>query len=152
MTIAQQTSNRFAWLPVAVVLSLLPGLAISTETGVPRVVSAGFDAYRKEGAASAIDTWLKGSPLAGDKAAQSQAASLSAVETYYGKLRSAELIKLYRISPSSKLMFMEARFEKGAAFMKFLTFDTGTSEIVTLFLFHTEPAQILPGELLYPDD
>jgi PPE-repeat protein len=134
------------------VLIIAPGIAVSDDLAVPKVISAGVDAYKKEGPSSALTIWLTDSPLAGDKAAQSQAAQLSAIETYYGKLLSAELIKLYRISPSSKLTFMEAQFEKGALFMKFLTFNTGKNEVVTTFLFHTDPAQILPSDLLYPDD
>lgn len=88
--------------------------------------------------------------MAGDKAAQSQAAALTGIEAYYGKFQEAGLIRSYRLSPSSTLTFMEARFEKGVGFMKFLTFRTGKKESITQFLFHTQPEQILPGELLYP--
>ena len=151
MAIERQTLRRSAWLPLAVTLLLVCGVGYATEHGFPPIISAGFEAYKKGGASSAIDAWLVGSPMAGDKAAQSQAATLNGIEAYYGKFQDAELIRSYRLSPSSTLTFMEARYEKGVGFMKFLTFRAGKKEGITQFLFHTQPEQILPSELLYPD-
>lgn len=141
---------RSVWVALLGLVVMAGGTARAAEPDVPAVLSSGFAAYKQDGAAAAIDAWLAGSPLAGDKAAQSQAAALLGVEAYFGKFQGWDVIRSYRISPSSTLTFTEARFEKGVAFMRFLTFQTGGKESVTQFFFHTQPEQILPNGLLYP--
>ncbi len=55
---------------------LLQTHVAAAETVLPPIVAAGFEAYKTAGAQAAFGAWLKGSPLEGDKQAQSQSAML----------------------------------------------------------------------------
>ena len=119
------------------------------EVALPPVVSAGFEAYKSAGPQAAMSAWLKGSPLEGDKQAQSQSAMLIQIETYYGKFISVSPLATFEPSPGATLIFVGLKYEKGPVFAKFLTFKVGDKEAIILLKFHTDPEQILPSQLLY---
>jgi len=116
---------------------------------LPPVVAAGFDAYKATGAQAAFVAWLKGSPLEGDKQAQSQSATLVQIESFYGKFVSAVPLGMYEPGPGTTLVYVQMKYEKGPLFAKFLTFKTGEKESIVSLKFNTEPDAILPSELLY---
>lgn len=119
------------------------------EAALPPVVAAGFEAYKSAGPQAAMIAWLKGSPLEGDKQAQSQSAMLVQIETYYGKFISVSPLATFEPSPGATLIFVGLKYEKGPVFAKFLTFKVGDKEAIILLKFHTDPEQILPSQLLY---
>ena len=141
--------SRHALLTVLVAALNLQGNIAAAETGLPPVVAAGFDAYKSAGPQAAMNAWLKGSPLEGDKQAQSQSAMLTQIETYYGKFMSASPLASFEPSPGVTLIFAGLKYEKGPVFARFMTFKVGDKEAIVVLKFHTDPEQILPSQLLY---
>lgn len=146
-------SSFLGTLSLVLVFAFLPqghvAAAPGTEPVLPAAISAGFDAYKSGGPHAAMSAWLKGSPLEGDKQAQSQAGMLVQIETYYGKYVGAAPLGTFEPSPGTTLTFTGLRFEKGPVFAKFLIFKTGDKEAIVQLKFHTDPDQILPSQLLY---
>jgi len=121
----------------------------AAEAVLPPIVVAGFEAYKTAGAQAAFSAWLKGSPLEGDKQAQSQSAMLAQIETFYGKFVSAAPLGIFEPSPGTTLIFVGLKYEKGPVFAKFMTFRTAEKETIVVLRFHTSPEEILPSQLLY---
>jgi hypothetical protein len=132
-----------------VVIGICFGDLASAEMVLPPVIVAGFEAYKASGAQAGFGAWLKGSPLEGDKQAQSQSATLVQIESFYGKFTSAVPLAFYEPGPGTMLVYVEMKYERGPLFAKFLTFKAGEKESIVSLKFNTEPDAILPSQLLY---
>ncbi|MGE0267020.1 MAG: hypothetical protein AB7S78_01010 [Candidatus Omnitrophota bacterium] len=116
---------------------------------IPEAITKGMNAYKESGADAAIQGWLAGSPMEGDKDALSQANILRQIEGFYGKYTGFESIKEVEITPSSRLQYIQINYEKGPLFTYFLTYKTGETWVVINFKFHTEPDSIFPSEVVF---
>ena len=139
---------------VALISMLTLGLAaplaraLETESALPAVITAGVEAYRAEGAQAALNAWLKGGPLEGEKQAQSQAGALIQIEAFYGKFQRAHSLGTFAPSLNTTLVYLQLDYEKGPVFGKFLTYKPGEKETIVQLTFHTDPDQVLPSQLL----
>src|SRR5436309_6311018 len=109
----------------------------AADAALPPIVAAGFEAYKTAGAPAAFSAWLKGSPLEGDKQAQSQSAMLVQIETFYGKFVSVAPLGIFEPSPGTTIIFVGLKYEKGPVFAKFMTFKTAEKESIVVLKFHT---------------
>lgn len=116
---------------------------------LPAVITKGLTAYKETGADAAIQAWLIGSPMEGDKDALSQSSILHQIEGFYGKYTGFEVIKDVDITSSSRMHYIQLSFEKGPVFTFFLTYKKGEEWIVINFKFHTEPDSIFPSEVVF---
>ena len=92
----------------------------SNPSGLPDTVASGFAIYSKNGYASAIDAWSKGSSLEIDAAARNAITkSLSDAENTAGTFVGAELIKSVPLSQSSMLVYVFAKYQKGGLYLAF---------------------------------
>lgn len=118
---------------------------------LPVVITKGLTAYMEAGADAAIQAWLVGSPMEGDKDALSQSNILRQIEGFYGKYTGFEVIKQVDVTSSSRLHYIQLSYEKGPVFTYFLTFKKGDDWIVINFKFHTEPDSIFPAEVVFDE-
>lgn len=91
-----------------------------TVTDIPAIVSDGFAAYAKGGSDAALTVWCKGSPMEADLTQRMNTANnLTKFEGAYGKYLGWELVKVYTLTPSSKVVFAAAKFERGPLWLAF---------------------------------
>lgn len=106
---------------------------------VPPVILAGLDVYKDKGPDEAVKTWIKGSPMDGNKDALSEANALRHIQDFYGAYQGFDLSSTRDLSPRSRVIYMVLDYEKGPIFAKFLVYRVGQSWILTSFIFNTKP-------------
>jgi hypothetical protein len=113
---------------------------------VPTIVTDGFAAYAKDGSDAAINVWCKGSPMEADLTNRMTTASnLTKFEGAYGKYIGWELVKVYTLTPSTKVVFAVAKFERGPLWLAFSCYKaTDTWNIPTLGMA-ADSMKILPS-------
>jgi len=123
--------------------------APAAAAGMPDTVAAGFAIYAKNGYASAIDAWSKGSSLEIDAASRNAITkSLSDAENTAGTFAGAELIKSVSLSPSSTLVYVFAKYQKGGLYLAFACSKSGGKWLVTSVTANVDPAKVLPTNIL----
>ncbi|ALS98734.1 hypothetical protein [Lacimicrobium alkaliphilum] len=117
---------------------------------IPKILSAGFEAYESGGPKSAIESWIKGSALEGSKDALAQANMFRQIEDYYGKYLGYDLFKSNNLGPKSNLYLITMNYEKGILFAKFFTYKPiDKNDILVNFKFHTETDMVWPSYMVY---
>ena len=132
------------------VASLLPVSAQSTAvpslTEVPAIVTSGFEAYAKSGSDGALNAWYKGSPMEADLTNRmTTATNLTKFETAYGKYLGWELIKVYSLTPSTKVVFAVAKFERGPLWLVFSCYKATDTWNIPLIGMASDAMKILPA-------
>ncbi len=113
---------------------------------VPSIVIDGFDAYAKGGSDSAINVWCKGSPMESDLTNRMTTASnLSKFEGAYGKYVGWELVKVYTLTPSTKVVFAVAKFEKGPLWLAFSCYKAAETWNIPTLGMAADAMKILPS-------
>ena len=127
-------------LPVAAQTASSPALA-----DVPTLITDGFAAYAKSGSDSAMDVWCKGSPMESDLTTRMTTASnLTKFEGAYGKYIGWELVKVYTLTPSTKVVFAVAKFEKGPLWLAFSCYKAVDTWNIPLIGMASDSMKILP--------
>jgi hypothetical protein len=111
---------------------------------IPKIVLAGLDAYKAEGADAAMKAWIKGSPLDGSKDALSQANVLRQIQDFYGSYKTFDLVHTRILSPNIRVIYLSLNYEKGPLFAKFVVYQTVQGWILTTFTFNTKDELIIP--------
>lgn len=121
----------------------------ASSTRTPQCVILGFAAYKTDGADAAVKTWLKGGPFEGSKEAMGQAKIFQQIEALFGKYTGYETLYVKDIGSSAKLVYESINFEKGAAYARFLLYNSPAKEwIISNMDFNTKPDVILPKSLI----
>ena len=108
-------------------------------------IRTGLEKYKSEGAAAAIQSWIKGTYLEGTKEAAAQANNLRSVEEYYGKYVTFHRVKRFVITPTSQICFLVMDYERGPLFAMFLVYKQKDSWLPVMFKFHTDCGQVWPS-------
>lgn len=139
--------RHIAALVILVILATAPGV-FAQEGKIPDVILNGLNVYKEKGPSAAIEEWLKGSPVEGQKNALSQSNVLLQVEAFYGSYQSVELINIKDVTRTSKIVYVQLDYENGPVFAYFVIYKKADRWIITSFQFHTEPNAILPSEYI----
>lgn len=139
-----------ASLAIALSLTSLPASAASDAESSTALVQAGIAAYRDEGAAAAIRTWVKGGALEGDTQVLSQANMLRQIEDFYGAVRDGDIVREVTISERSRIVYFAINYENGISFARLQTYRRHDGAwVATSFFIHTEAAQVFPASMLH---
>jgi hypothetical protein len=115
-------------------------------TDVPAIVVDGFNAYAKSGSDEAINVWCKGSPMEADLTNRMTTASnLAKFEGAYGKYIGWELVKVYTLTPSTKVVFAVAKFEKGPLWLAFSCYKATDAWNIPTLGMAADAMKILPS-------
>jgi len=118
-------------------------------SGMPDTVTLGFTTYARSGYATAVDAWAKGSSLEIDVVSKNAITkSLSDEENTAGTFVAAELIKSVSLSPSSTLVYVFAKYQKGGLYLAFACSKTPTKWVVTSVVASVDPSKVLPTAIL----
>jgi hypothetical protein len=113
---------------------------------VPAIVTDGFKAYAQSGSNSAVDVWCKGSPMETDLTNRmTTATNLTKFEGAYGKYIGWELVKVYTLTPSNKVIFAVAKFEKGPLWLAFSCYKANDTWNIPLLGMAADAMKILPS-------
>jgi len=124
-----------------------PTTSVTSAIGL---VEGGFNAYQKDGAAAAIEAWLKGSAIEGSALTKSHANALQQIEEFYGKPVSFQVIAEQPISEKTTVVVFTINFQKGPLFGRMQAFQNGKGEwISSEFKFHTDATQVLPSAMVF---
>lgn len=141
--------RKIALLLCSCILLFAPSLSIAQDGGttakIPAFIRAGLEAYKNGGPQSAIEAWIKGSPLDGSKEALSQANILNQVQVFYGGYRSFDVISVNDLTPHIRIIYLALNFEKGPMFAKFVIYRADATWMLTSFNFNTKEDAILPA-------
>jgi len=126
-----------------------PTAPATTVSGVPDAVASGFLTYMKEGYATAVEFWSKGSSLNLDSAAKTALnKSLSDEENIAGTFVAPEIIRVVNLSPSSLLVYIFGKYQRGGLYMCFACYKTSDKWLVTSVASDADPAKVLPTNIL----
>jgi len=113
---------------------------------VPTIVTDGFVAYAKSGSDSAMDVWCKNSPMEADLTNRmTVATNLTKFEGAYGKYIGWELVKVYTLTPSTKVIFAVAKFEKGPLWLAFSCYKATDTWNIPFIGMASDAMKILPA-------
>ena len=117
------------------------------DAGIPDIVLKGFETYQKFGTVSGVDAWFKGSAFeAADKDAVT--AKMAHVESTYGTITGYELLRTVRLTPSTRRVYVAAKFNKGVAWMFFDCYKPATDWIILRLEFSTKADEVIPMNIL----
>ncbi len=120
----------------------------TTISGVPDTLANGFLIYMKSGYATAVEAWSRGSSLEIDANAQlAVTKSLSAEESVAGTFIAPEIIKTVNLSPSSMLVYIFGKYQRGGLYMCFACYKSQEKWLVTSIDCDGDPAKVLPEYL-----
>lgn len=115
---------------------------------VPKVLEAGFDAYRAGGPDEALRVWLRNSPLEGTQEIGKADQALHAAQAQFGQWRRFDIVSDHTISRSTRVIYMTLDFDKGPLFAKFVLYRTEPGYIVTSVAFSPNDTDVLPAQPL----
>jgi hypothetical protein len=142
--------NKHLLLLLALLGCVCP--AYAQTPAVPKIVSNGFDAYKQSGAASAVDAWFTGSPLANAPTNKTNyVAFITGQETTNGKFLGYESVGTVTMSPSIKYCYVVFLYEKGFFYNWFEVYTTGGTDIITSYSSNTTASAILPASFFTKD-
>jgi hypothetical protein len=128
-------------------LILLATHLVRADSGpsTPPVIQAGFAFWGKgAGVDGAVETWLKGGLLEGDSKTAELANYLRRVKRAAGDYKTFELLKTDTIGQSSQVLYLSLKFERGAAYARFLLYRTDKGWVVQNLDFSTRPEALMP--------
>jgi hypothetical protein len=112
------------------------------------VIRAGLDAYKQRGAAAAISTWLKNSPVG--QASEATTSTLTHIEDGYGQMIGYDVLRVVPLGPHALRSYVVILYVKGPLYVRFDCYEARTQWIMTAFLFNTRPDSILPQATFAP--
>lgn len=110
-----------------------------------RIVERGFAELRGQGADAAFARWLVNSPPGTGKASLGV---LRELETRYGRCRSHQVLEIVPVGAQSSLVYVAARFDKGAVFFRFIVHQRLTQEVINGIELSADPVDVFPEKLL----
>lgn len=122
--------------------------ADGNSTDIPRPLTQALSVYKKEGIPGFMTTLMRGSPLEGNQEIRQQVQVLEKLESYYGHYQSYDVVRVNRLSESTRLIYFLLNYEKGPVFGMLTAFKDGDRETITSFQFHTKAEKIFPESLL----
>jgi len=127
----------------------LPAYAANGKaTDVPQPFSQALSMYKKEGIPEFMAALVSGSPLEGNREMRQQEQVLEKIEAYYGRYQSYDILRVNKLSDSTRLIYFLLNYEKGPVFGTLTAFKSGDRETITSFQFHTKAEKIFPESLL----
>lgn len=130
-------------LLIALVGSVCPAYAQTAP--LPKIITDGFDIYKKDGAAKALDSWLAGSPIEKDATTRSTVVgALQTIEAAYGKFVGFETLSTVSFAQSTKRYYVVFLYEKGPLYAWFEVYSVGGKDIIPAFDCNTKAPLILP--------
>ena len=135
------------FIQVLTVVLALVAVCHADDAGVPDIVTRGFDTYQKFGVLPAVDAWLKGSPFeASDKDQVTE--KIRQVESSYGAFAGYELLRVVKLTPSTRRVYVAVKYVKGVAWMCFDCYRPTTDWTVARFDFSVKADDIIPANIL----
>lgn len=122
-------------------------MASSNAVDLPQFVISGLNSYKAKGPEEAVKSWIANSPIDGSTAALTQANNLRQIQDFYGTYESYELVTSRAISPSTQVIYLVLRYEKGPLFARFVTYKSAKGWILTSFDFNTKQEAVFPPSL-----
>jgi hypothetical protein len=113
-------------------------------TPLPKILAAGFDAYRAGGPDEAMRVWIRGGPLESAPDAGKEEQILHAAQGQFGPWRSVDVISIHQISASTQIFYLTLDFDRGPLFAKFVIYRTEPGWVVSSVLFSPNDADVLP--------
>jgi hypothetical protein len=112
---------------------------------LPKIITDGFDIYKTDGAAKALNSWLAGSPIENDASTRSTVVgALNTIESSYGKFIGYEYLDRVPFAQSTKRYYVVFLYEKGPLYAWFEVYTTGGKDIIPSFDCNTKAPLILP--------
>jgi hypothetical protein len=119
--------------------------------GPPAVLTSGLDAYRANGAAAALDLWLKGWPVSEDSTARATlTASLQQVEGIAGRMTGYDVIGSASWGEHTQRVYVVIQFERRPLYARFDAYDSGRGWRLVNLTWNAEPQDVFPPEMLMP--
>ena len=118
----------------------------------PKIITDGFDVYKKEGAAKAFAVWLSGSPIENDASTRSTiVGALNTIESAYGKFSGYEYLGTVSFAQSTKRYYFVLLYDKGPLYAWFEVYTAGGKDIIPSFDCNTKAPLILPESFFNKD-
>lgn len=111
---------------------------------IPQFILAGLQAYKNRGPEDAVQAWIKGSAIEGNRDALTQANNLREVQDYYGSYRDYEVVSIHDLTSRTRVVYLVLNFDKGPLFAKFVAYRPDQVWILANFNFNTKEEVILP--------
>lgn len=119
--------------------------AYSQTPTLPKIITDGFDVYKKDGAAKAFDTWLIGSPVEHDASTRTTVVgNLQMIESSYGKYSGYEYLGTVPFAQSTKRYYVVLLYEKGPLYAWFEVYTVGGQDVIPSFDCNTKASLLLP--------
>ena len=136
---------------IVITLTLLFSSTVKAEyESALSVVESGLNAYKTKGARAAITTWIKGSGVEGSQQALSQTSSLQAIEVYFGKYQSYDIISENKMTKNIHSFLFVLNYEKGPLYAKMQTYKmTNGNWVASTFSFNSTPKDFFPDYIIY---
>lgn len=125
-----------------------PEEADAEELWIAPVIVKGFEAYKRDGAEAAMQSWLEASPLEEHFPPGKLVQPLKKLEGLYGRYKTFHPIRVNRLTPTSRIVYLASDHQRGALFWSFLTYKTERGWIVTFVNTNTQPGRILPTSVV----
>ncbi|HEV3271120.1 MAG TPA: hypothetical protein VGZ93_02970 [Candidatus Methylacidiphilales bacterium] len=154
-SLSSRNRDSFVKTPLILLITLLGFVypAYAQAPSLPKIITDGFDAYKKEGASKALDVWLAGSPIENDSTSRSTVVgSLQTIESAYGKFSGYEHLGTVSFARSTKRYYFVILYEKGPLYAWFEVYKTGGKEIIPSFDCNTKAPLILPESFFKKDN
>ncbi len=114
------------------------------------IVSQGFDAYHITGSKSALDVWLKDSPLMVDRDAYHKLENdLARIQMAYGNYRGQQIVKTVTIAEGLTRVYAVLFLENGPIYISFDVYKKISSEIISDVAFSVKADTFFPPDLIY---
>ena len=130
--------------------SLLMGQAATSSkqisSDMPAIIISGLDAYKDKGPDEAVKAWIKGSAIEGNKDALTQSNSLRTIEEYYGHYLGYEVVGSRDFSPSTKIIYIIMKYDKGPIFCRFVVYKADKQWILVSFDFNVKSQEVFPDQ------
>ncbi len=143
--------TRTSRIILAAAIAVTLGLSVQGEAmavDLPKIIQDGFEAYRAEGAEAAVTKWLAGSPILGSPEAALIPGQFKQLETVYGSYRGFEVFRVTTFTPSTSMVYLIIKFERGPFYGSFHVYNReGQEWIVITANFSTNPEKILPSSI-----
>jgi hypothetical protein len=143
-----------AWRVLAFAVMLLVGAAgwhpAVAQTGdVPPIVTKGFDAYRENGAAAAVDAWFVGSPAAAQPTSKGNVVqSLANIESSYGRYAGYDVLRTVAIGPHIRRVYVILLYDRGPVYAYFDCYQASSGWEIPFMQMNTKAADVLPVDML----
>ena len=133
------------YLQILAIVFGLVAVCHADDAGLPDIVAKGFEAYQKLGVLPGVDAWMKGSPFeAADKDQVTE--KIRQAESTRGPIAGYELLRIVKLTPSTRRVYVAVKYQKGVAWMFFDCYRLATDWIVARFDFSTKADEIVPAE------